>query len=122
MNPFGSPTIPAQLMQTIYELRAGPPIYQPDHGGQYIPGSVEEIPFVGAILPLSDVDLRRAPQGTFTADSRKLYTNGKNLETGTSIRTGAGTVYTVRSLLDYGDIATLRRYHIERKGTAGNPA
>lgn len=86
------------------------------NGGQYTPGAIESIPFGGAVLPLTDEDLRYAPQGTYAADARKLYTDGYFLEIGAQVDVD-GIVYTVTGSRDYGHIGTLKRYIIERKGT-----
>lgn len=110
-------TIPPALQEDITELRRPDPVYDPDSGGQYVQQPAREIRFRGAILPLSTDDLRRAPQGTYTPNTRKLYTT-HSLLPGSQIM-AAGQTYTVSGILDYGSIHPLKRYTIERKGGTG---
>lgn len=116
---FMQPSIPVTFMTEMEELRAAAAEYRPDMGGQSLPGEVTRVPFRGAVLPLSEDDLRRAPQGTYTAMSYKLYTNGHKLGVGSRVKDVlTGYEYTVTGELDHGNLATVLRYVIERKGTA----
>ena len=108
--------LPAFVMKTCYELRRDKGSIDYANGGQYTPGATESIPFSGAVLPLTDEDLRYAPQGTYSADARKLYTDGYLLKVGAQVDVD-GIAYTVTGTRDYGHIETLKRYIIERKGT-----
>lgn len=108
--------LPAFVMKTCNELRHDKGSIDYTNGGQYTPGTIESIPFSGAVLPLTDEDLRYAPQGTYSADARKLYTDGYLLKVGAQVDVD-GIVYTVTGSRDYGHIGTLKRYIIERKGT-----
>lgn len=67
-------TIPSALQEDITELRRPAPVYDPDSGGQYVQQPAQEIRFRGSILPMSTDELRRAPQGAYTPNTRKLYT------------------------------------------------
>ena len=116
---FGQPAIPAALLHGMEELRAPTPTYDPEHGGQYIPGTPQRIPFQGTVLPLSDDDIRRMPSGTYTKRSRKVYTNGYILLEGTQVYDPpSGDTYTVGSSLDHGLIHGMRRYVVEMKGAS----
>jgi len=115
------PKLPRSLQIEMIWLRKDPPVLQVDNGGQYMPGQVTRIPFKGAVLPMSEDDLRRAPQGTYTANARKLYTDESiPLRPGAEIEVAAtGERYTVRGEMGYGTIHSLSRYIIERKEVAG---
>ena len=83
MNPFATalPQIPGCLLHTMYELRVSGG-YSKGQGGQFVPTPEARVPFEGAVLPVSDKDLQRSPQGTFFARSEKIYTNGHSLKRG----------------------------------------
>ena len=83
MNPFATalPQIPGCLLHTMYELRVSGG-YSKGQGGQFVPTPEARVPFEGAVLPVSDKDLQRSPQGTFSARSEKIYTNGHSLQEG----------------------------------------
>lgn len=110
-------TIPSALQEDITELRRPAPVYDPDSGGQYVQQPAQEIRFRGSILPMSTDELRRAPQGAYTPNTRKLYTT-HTLLPGSQIM-AAGQTYTVSGIMDYGSIHPLKRYTIERKGGTG---
>lgn len=119
MITFGQPEIPAALLHDMEELRAAAPVYDPDNGGQLIPQEPERIPFRGAVLPLSERDLRAAAAGAYTKDSQKLYTNGHALTAGQQVYDPpTGATYLVTGDLDYNTIGLLRRYIVERRGKA----
>lgn len=109
--------LPKHVLCTCYELRRDAGTIDYDNGGQYAPGAVQRIAFQGALLPLSDEDLRYAPQGAYSADSRKLYADGYALAVGAEVEVDEA-VYTVTGSRDYGHLGTLRRYTVERRGTA----
>lgn len=109
--------LPSGVQTLLYELReATEPTYSAERGGQYIKSPPERVAFWGALLPLSADDLRRAPQGTYTANSRKLYTQ-HTLTPGAQVAHGDDT-YTVTGDVNYGSINSLKRYTLERKGVA----
>lgn len=106
--------LPTMIRCTCYELRRPGATVDYDNGGQYRPGEPTRIAFSGALLPMSAEDLRHAPQGTYTADTRKLYTE-QALGVGSQVEVGDG-IYTVTGVTAYGYINPLKRYIIERKG------
>lgn len=103
--------LPEFIQQDCWHIKRAKPDLAA--GGQYRPGAPERVPFRGAVLPMSTDDLRYAPQGTYTASSRKLYT-AYALPLGAEVDTGSG-IYTVTGSMDYGGIHSLNRYILERK-------
>ena len=62
-----------------------------------------------------------AAEGTYTANSRKIYTNGHALRIGGQVYDPQdGATYTVRGDLDHGVIHPLRRFVADRKGEAAS--
>lgn len=73
--PFkmAQPMIPGGLLHTMYEVQAGGH-YDQDKGGQWVAGEPVRVPFEGAVLPVSDKDLRREITGTRVRSEREnLY-------------------------------------------------
>ena len=69
------------------------------------------------MLPVSEDDWKTAAEGTYTANSRKIYTNGHVLRIGGQVYDPQdGATYTVRGDLDHGVIHPLRRFVADRKG------
>ena len=121
MMPFWEPQIPTGIMFPCVEIRQGESEYRADSGGQYLPGSETRIPFQGAILPLSERNLRDMPQGTYTAESKKLYTNGHILPVGAKVECKeTGVIYTVKGELGYEGIGmtSFHRYIVDAKRVA----
>jgi hypothetical protein len=119
ITQFGQPMLPKSIMHTLEELRAPTPEYDPENGGQWVTDDkeVERISFQGAVLPVSEEDIKKAPQGTYTKDSRKVYTNGHDLQIGSQVYDPKdGATYHVTGDLNWGSIHPMRRYAVERKG------
>ena len=120
MNPFATalPQIPGCLLHTMYELRVSGG-YSKGQGGQFVPTPEARVPFEGAVLPVSDKDLQRSPQGTFSARSEKIYTNGHSLQEGGQVfDPQTGTTYTITKELGHNSIHPMKRYVVEAKGGA----
>lgn len=118
-NLFGQPRLPPGLLHDMEEIRAAAPTYDAANGGQFTPGAAQRITFKGCVLPVTEDDLRRAPVGTYTKESRKIYTNGHALGVGGQVYDPQdGATYTVTGDLDYGSIGAIRRFTAERKGVA----
>lgn len=116
---FGQPQLPRGILHDMQELRAGDPTYDAENGGQWTGGQVERVTFKGCVLPVSEDDWRTAPQGTFTQNSRKVYTNGHALRVGGEVYDPEdGETYTVTGDLNHGSIHPIRRFVVERKGVA----
>ena len=79
---FGQPRLPRGILHTLTEIRAPAPTYDVENGGQWVPGTPERIDFEGCVLPVSEDDWKTAAEGTYTANSRKIYTNGHVLRIG----------------------------------------
>ena len=70
---------------------------------------------------VSEDDWKTAAEGTYTANSRKIYTNGHVLRIGGQVYDPQdGATYTVRGDLDHGVIHPLRRFVADRKGEAAS--
>jgi hypothetical protein len=88
-------------------------------GGQFVPGTEKLVRFSGALLPMSEKDLRRLPQGTITGNQQKVYTNGFALNVGAEVKASDGLRYVVIKEYEYSQIHShFRRYIVERKGGA----
>ena len=79
---FGQPRLPRGILHTLTEIRVPSPTYDAENGGQWVPGTPERIDFEGCVLPVSEDDWKTAAEGTYTANSRKIYTNGHVLRIG----------------------------------------
>lgn len=113
---FGQPMLPRGIMHAMEDLHAAEPSYNAGNGGQWESGDVVRVPFEGAVLPVSEDDWRKAPQGTYTKNSRKIYTNGHELRVGAQVYDPQdGATYTVTGDLNYGSIHPMRRFSAERK-------
>ena len=118
------PRIPDQLLHKM-ELIESATEYSQAVGGQWKPptpkkpSTLEHYPFRGIVLPLSGEDLQYDGGGTFTRDTRKLYTNGKELPVGAEVEdTYDGKVYTVKQELAYGPVHSMKRYAVDIKGVS----
>lgn len=109
------PMIPDALLHEMYEIRSGATFSQ-EHGGQWIPGEDQKIPFRGVVLPVNDKDLIRDMAGTFSQYTEKIYTNGHALQTGAQVEDFDGTRYTVTQELGHNSLHPIKRYLVERKG------
>lgn len=106
-------------MHTMYQLKSGGQ-YDQQAGGQWAPAKEERIAFQGVVLPVSDKDLQRAPTGTYSKDSEKIYTNGYALIVGGSVYDPQSDMtYTVTQELGHNSIHPMKRYIVEAKGRGG---
>ena len=111
------PQIPQPQMRPMTHITRTQGGHDPERGGQWIPGAEVPRRITGAILPLSDKDLQTAPPGTYTKDTRKLYTAAA-VEIGDEVKTQTGERYQVSGDLDHGAIHPMRRYVLQRAGAA----
>lgn len=88
----------------IYFLREEEGYHDPKQGGKWIEGTPEEVLIEGAIVPLSNEDLRYDEGGTYTTADRKIYCYTK-MEKGQKIKNKEKT-YTVLSDKPYEDFDT----------------
>lgn len=84
-------------------------------GGQSMQVDDAVTTFNGAVLPISNKDWKMLPEGTFTKDSQKLYTDDDiELTTGQIVRDPqTGQRYTVKVELNHNTIHPLLRYIVE---------
>ena len=109
---YNTPRLPRALLhpiEIIQQKRAAGP------GGQSMLVDEATATFKGAVLPLSNKDWEQLPEGFYTKDSQKLYTDDKiTLTTGQVIRdTHDGQRYTVKTELNHNTIHPLLRYIVE---------
>lgn len=116
---MAQPTIPRGLLHTMYALTASGG-YDKTKGGQWVPSSEpSKTPFQGAVLPVSDKDLRRELSGTVTDHSEKIYTNGFALDVGAQVLDPqSGVTYTVTQELGHNSIHPMKRYLVEARKEA----
>ena len=118
MANFAKPQIPLGLLhgmtmtQTSVKLDSG-------SGGQWRPDAPTATAFKGAVLPMANEDLEYMPEGTYTRNTQKLYTNAARLEVGSKFTdTFDGAIYTVVQELTHGPLHPMKRYAVEKKGAA----
>lgn len=100
----------------VYELKESPGYRDPTQGGIYVPGKVEEIIIDGAVVPLSNNDLKLDEGGVYTTEDRKLYCY-RDIKEGTKIK-HKEKEYTVMEKRDYSDYDEgLYIYVLKRGGT-----
>ncbi len=116
-SKFAAPMIPDAMMHDMYELIKTGGKYSAENGGQWIPGDERREKFQGVIFPVNDKDLMYAEAGAYTQYSRKVYTNGYNLEVGGKIYDPQdGILYVVKQELGYNSIHPMKRYLIDSDG------
>lgn len=109
---FNAPKLPRALLHiltvTNRTFARGP-------GGQSRPVDETVTTFWGVVLPLSNKDLKYLPEGTYTQNSQKLYTDDPvDIRPGQIIRdTYDGQMYTVKTELNHSTIHPMRRYIVE---------
>jgi len=93
-----------------------------DNGGQWKPTlTPTTTKLKGVVMPLSNKDLEYLPEGTYTKDSRKLYTNGATVEVGAQFTdTFDQNTYTVTTEMTHGPIHPQKRYMVTLRGRASS--
>lgn len=115
---FAMPKIPGAVMDDMYLIVTTGGGHSSENGGQWVGGTPAEQKFSGALLPLSEEDLQQMPQGEYTTNQKKIYTNGFSLADGAEVIASDGHRYTVKRELEYGMLHQMKRYLVERKGAA----
>jgi hypothetical protein len=118
MVNFAMPKIPAGLLHDMKRVTVATTL-DTDNGGQHKPTLPSSQMFKGVVMPLSNEDLQYMPEGTYTRNSQKVYTNGATLEVGaqfTDLYDNA--TYSVVQELTHGPIHPMKRYVVEKKGRA----
>lgn len=84
-------------------------------GGQSIPVDEPVTTFWGVVLPLTNMDWRQLPEGSYTQNTQKLYTDDPiEIKTGQIIRdTYDGQQYTVTQKLSHNSIHPMLRFLVE---------
>lgn len=110
---FNTPKLPRALLHILTAsnrtfVRDGP-------GGQSRPVDDMVASFWGIVLPLSNKDLKYLPEGTYTQNSQKLYTDDPvAIQVGQIIRdTYDGQLYVVKTELNHNTIHPMLRYIVE---------
>jgi len=108
--------IPNNLLHTCIAVSVQSSVYIK---GELVPEAEVTSTFQGAVLPMSNEDLRYAPEGTYTQNNQKLYTNGVALNVGQRFTdTYDNKTYTVITELTHGPIHPLKRYIVTTAGEA----
>ena len=118
---FAKPQIPGQLLRNMKKITPGGS-RDAENGGQWKPTlNPVTVMFKGIVLPLSNEDLQYLPEGTYTQNSQKLYTNGATVDVGAQfIDTFDGNTYTVTTELTHGPTHPMKRYLVEARGGASS--
>ncbi len=109
-----TPRLPRALLH-ILTVSSRTFVRDPAHGGQSRPVESEVRSFWGVVLPLSNADWKQLPEGTYTHNSQKLYTDDAiDIQPGQIIRdTFDGQQYTVTTELAHNTIHPMVRYIVE---------
>ena len=114
------PQLPRHLLRTFHKVETHRELQQ-DEGGTFKTTTRYTSPFLAALLPLSNEDLERLPEGTATVNSQKLYTNGETLGVGQKVQDALDNqVYTVTNELTHAPIHGLKRYVVTGKGAVAS--
>ncbi len=107
-----TPRLPRALLHPLVAYKQ---ISVPGPGGQFRPVTKAVSAFQGVVMPLSNKDWKLLPEGSYTQNSQKLYTDGPvTLEPGQIIRdTYDGQRYTVKTELAHNTIHPMLRYIVE---------
>jgi hypothetical protein len=118
MIKFAKPQIPSGLLHDMKSITVLVTL-EKDNGGQWKPSPPVETAFKGVVMPLNNEDLQFLPEGAYTINAQKLYTNGATLEVGAQFTdTYDGATYTVVQALTHGPIHPMKRYVVEKAGRA----
>lgn len=109
---YNTPRLPRAL---LHPLVAYAQVSEPGPGGQFRQVTKAVSVFKGAVLPLSNEDWKLLPEGSYTQNSQKLYTDDPvSLKPGQIVRdTYDGQRYTVKTLLAHNSIHPMLRYIVE---------
>lgn len=109
---YATPRLPRAL---LHILTVSNRKFVKGEGGQMRPVEDQVVSFWGVVLPLSNLDLKLLPEGTYTQNSQKLYTDDPvEIKTGQIIRdTYDGQLYTVKQELSHNSIHPMLRYIVE---------
>lgn len=111
---FATPKLPRALLH-ILTVSSRTFVRDPAAGGQSRPVDEPVTSFWGIVMPLSNLDLKRLPEGSYTYNSQKLYTDDPvEIKPGQIILdTYDGQKYTVTQELSHNSIHPMVRYIVE---------
>lgn len=111
---FAKPKLPRALLH-ILTVSERTFVRDAANGGQSKPVDSVVTSFWGVVMPLSNLDWKQLPEGSFTHNSQKLYTDDPvNIKPGQIIRdTYDGQQYTVITELAHNSIHPMLRYIVE---------
>lgn len=107
-----TPRLPRAL---LHVLTVTDRTFERGPGGQSRPVEKPVKSFWGVVLPLSNLDWKMLPEGTYTQNSQKLYTDDPiDISPGQIIRdTYDGQQYTVTQKLSHNSIHPMLRFLVE---------
>jgi hypothetical protein len=119
MVNFAKPQIPFGLLHDMTLVTPGG-ARDSANGGQWKPTlNPAALTFKGVVMPLSNKDLQHLPEGTYTKNSQKLYTNGATVAVGATFTdTYDSATYTIKQELTHGPVHPMKRYLVEARGGA----
>ena len=108
---YNTPRLPKALLHPLVVVKRS---FERGPGGQSRPVEETVTSFLG-VMPLSNLDWKQLPEGTYTQNSQKLYTDeAVVIEPGQIIRdTYDGQQYTVKQKLSHNSIHPMHRYLVE---------
>lgn len=109
---YATPKLPRALLHILTVTNR---TFVREAGGQYKPVDETVKSFWGVILPLSNLDWKFLPEGSYTQNSQKLYTDDFiDIQPGQIIRdTYDGQQYTVIQKLSHNSIHPMLRFLVE---------
>lgn len=114
MNFAATPRLPRALLHKLTVIER---TFERDkaNGGQSRSVEKTVATFMGVVMPLSNKDLKYLPEGTYTQDSQKLYTDDPvEIEPNQIIVDSFnGQRYTVKTELGHNTIHPMVRYIVE---------
>ncbi len=111
---YATPRLPRALLH-ILTVTNRTFVRDPNAGGQSRPVDTPVVSFWGVVLPLSNKDWKMLPEGSYTQNTQKLYTDDPvEIQPGQIIRdTYDGQVYTVKQKLEHNTIHPMLRFLVE---------
>ena len=109
---YNTPRLPRPL---LHPLVAYDKVSEPGPAGQSRQVTKAVSAFMGVVMPLSNKDWELLPEGSYTQNSQKLYTDGPvTLKPGQTIRdTYDGQQYTIKTELAHNTIHPMLRDIVE---------
>lgn len=111
---YASPKLPRALLH-ILTVSNRTFVRDTEHGGQSKPVDETVTSFWGVVLPISNLDWKQLPEGSYTQNTQKLYTDDPiEIKPGQIIRdTYDGQQYTVTQELSHNSIHPMLRFLVE---------